>query len=192
MSDCIYRNAAERHEIEPQCEPTHLHPTEHPLPLQPPSPVNPPLPIESPPPTLSPVQPSSSIKSSSHTTLTEHPFRYLTSPTQPRTFMSNNPPPSRLETSLLRYSPVEYSRILQSSPLLPEGFSFSRSTESKTAVSPVQSRRDEVDGEINTDTQSSPEKYASPPSSSQGTSRAPQVYSPFMKLMETTANITID
>lgn len=201
MSDCIYRHAVERHDVEPQCEPTHLHAIEHPSPLQPPSPVNPPSHTEPPPstPPLSPVQPSSptqpssSTQSSSHTTLIQHPFLYLTSPTQPRTFKSNNPPPSRLETSLLKYSPLEYSRMLQSSPLLPNGmFSNTRPSESEPAVSPVQSGRDEVDAEMNTDTQSSPEKYASIPSSSQPRSRAPQVYSPFMKLMEITANITID
>ncbi|KAG8001531.1 Myocardial zonula adherens protein, partial [Nibea albiflora] len=99
----------------------------------------------------------------------------------------SNPPPSRLESSLLRYTPVQYSRFLQSSPSVESGM-FSYTSSSEPPVSPVQSRSDEVDAQINTDTRSSQEE---PTSSSQPRSRAP-IYSPFMKLMEITANIKID
>ncbi|XP_070787273.1 myocardial zonula adherens protein isoform X4 [Enoplosus armatus] len=195
-----------RHDVEPpvQCEPTHLHPIQHPPPkklpsiaeppsyTQPPSTVKlssiaePPSPTE-PPSLTQPPQPPSP------TSPFQHPFHYLTMPTQPRTFKSNNPPPSRLESSLLRYTPVEYSRFLQSSPSLVSGtFPYIRPSESEPPVSPVQSGRDEVDADTNTDTRSGPEESTSSPSSSRPRSRAPQVYSPFMKLMEMTANINIE
>uniref|UniRef100_A0A3B4V3H9 Myocardial zonula adherens protein n=1 Tax=Seriola dumerili TaxID=41447 RepID=A0A3B4V3H9_SERDU len=77
----------------------------------------------------------------------------------PQPVQSNNPPPSRLESSLLKYTPVEYSRFLQSKPSVPSG---------------------------------TPEESPLAPFSSQPRSRAPQVYTPFMKLMELTANINID
>lgn len=198
---CICRHAAERHDVEPPREPTHLHLIEHLPPLQPPSPEKPPSSTQppfstqplSPEQPSSPTQPSPPVQSSSQTSFPQHPFFYLKSPTQPRTFKSNNPPPSRLESSLLRYTPVEYSRMLQSSPLVPGGmFSHTRPSESEPPVSSVQSGRDEVDAGTNTDTQSSPEESTSPLFSSQPRSRVPQVYSPFMKLMEITANIKID
>ncbi|KAF1392878.1 hypothetical protein PFLUV_G00032610 [Perca fluviatilis] len=123
----------------------------------------------------------------------QHPFHYLTTPTQPRTFKSNNPPPSRLESSLLRYTPVQYSRFLSSNPLEPSGmFPSTRPSESESPVSSVQSGRDEVDAETNKDTRSSPEESTSSLFSSQPRSRAPRVYSPYMKLMEITAKINIE
>lgn len=67
-------------------------------------------------------------------------------------------------------------------------FSYTSSSESEPPVSPVQSRRDEVDAQTNTETQSSQEESTF---SFQPRSRTP-VYSPFMKLMEITANIKID
>ncbi|XP_030271014.1 myocardial zonula adherens protein isoform X3 [Sparus aurata] len=186
-----------RRDAEPpvQREPTHLHPIQHPPPLQLPPPVN--LPsatqLSSPPQLLSPkqpsspTQPSSPSQSPSSSSPTEHPFAYLTSPTQPRTFKSSNPPPSRLDCSLLRYTPVQYSRFLQSSPAV-----YTRPFEYESPESPVQSGRDEVDAETNTGPKSSPEESMSSLYSSQPRSRAPQVYSPFMKLMEITAKINID
>uniref|UniRef100_A0A8C5NGT5 Myocardial zonula adherens protein n=1 Tax=Gouania willdenowi TaxID=441366 RepID=A0A8C5NGT5_GOUWI len=67
-------------------------------------------------------------------------------------WVTNNPPPSRLQSSLLRYSPVQYSRYLESNPS---------------------------------------ESYSTT-STSRSQSRGPQVYTPFMKLMEITANINIE
>ncbi|KAM9366974.1 myocardial zonula adherens protein [Symphorus nematophorus] len=189
--DLLPRSEAQRHDVEP----THLYPIQHPPPLQPPSPVNPTSPTQPSSPTqpLPPLQPLSPIQlplptqSPSPSSPIEHPSIYLTSPIQPRTFRSN-PPPSRLETSLLRFTPVEYSRYLQSNPSVPTGtFPSTRLSESEPPASPVQSSRDEVDAETNTETQPNPDD-----SSSRPRSRAPQVYSPFMKLMEITAKINID
>lgn len=88
---------------------------------------------------------------------------------------------------------MEYSRFLQSSPSVASGmFSYTRPSESEPPVSPVQSGIDEVDAETNTDTRSSPQESTSSPSSSQARSRAPRVYTPFMKLMEITAKIDIE
>ncbi|XP_029284449.1 myocardial zonula adherens protein isoform X2 [Cottoperca gobio] len=162
-------------------------PTQPQPPIQPPSPTLPPPPIQP----SSPTQPPSSMQPSSPTSPIQNPFYNLTKPTQPRTFTSNNPPPSRLDSSLLRYTPVQYSRYLQSNPssaMLP----YSRTFESEPPVSPVQFGRDEVDAETNTDTGSSPKESSPSPSSSRPRSRAPQVYTPFMKLMEITAKINIE
>ncbi|XP_036952006.1 myocardial zonula adherens protein isoform X5 [Acanthopagrus latus] len=79
------------------------------------------------------------------------------------------------------------SRFLQSSPTV-----CTRPFEYESPASPVQSGRDEVDAETNTDPKSSPEESTSSLHSSQPRSRAPQVYTPFMKLMEITAKINID
>ncbi|KAF7665328.1 hypothetical protein LDENG_00146780 [Lucifuga dentata] len=77
---------------------------------------------------------------------------YLTTQTQQRTFRSNNPPPSRLEYSLLRYTPVEYSRQLQSSfPVYNSLLSNTQPSASET-VNPGQSSTDEVDVAKNKDT----------------------------------------
>lgn len=119
------------------------------------------------------------------------PF-YLTTTTQTRTFRSNNPPPSRLEYSLLRYTPVEYSRFLQSS--LP-AFTATTSNAQLTASEPVrtvQSSTDEVDVATNTETNSSPLGSTPPRTSSPARSRPSQVYTPFMRLMEITAKININ
>ncbi|XP_067445919.1 myocardial zonula adherens protein isoform X5 [Thunnus thynnus] len=96
---------------------------------------------------------------------------------------------SRLESSLLRYTPLEYSRYLQSSPSVPSGsFSYNHLSESEPPVS----SRHEVDAGTNTDLRSTPEESSSPLSSSQARSRPPQVYTPFMKLMELTAKMNIE
>ncbi|CAK6954849.1 protein GRINL1A [Scomber scombrus] len=95
----------------------------------------------------------------------------------------------RLESSLLRYTPVEYSRFLQSHPSVPSGsFSYTRPSESEPPVS----SRDKANAETNLDISSSPEESTSPPSNSRARSRPPQVYTPFMKLMEITAKINIE
>ncbi|KAM7424103.1 hypothetical protein PAMA_000447 [Pampus argenteus] len=180
--DLLPRGKAKRHDVEPpvQCEPTHLHPIQHLPPVQPPSPEQTPSPVQ--PPSLtqppSPTQPSLPI---------QYPFPCLTL-THSRTFMSKNPPPSRLENSILRYTPAEYRHFLQSNPSVPSGsFSYSRPSESEPPVS----SRDEVDAETNTDICSSPEESTSSPSSSPARSR-PKIYTPFMKLMEITAKINIE
>ncbi|XP_044204711.1 myocardial zonula adherens protein isoform X1 [Thunnus albacares] len=173
--DLLHRGEAKRHDVEPpvQCESSHLHPIQHPPPVQPSSPFQPSPPTQLSPPT-SPIQ---------------HPSLYLTLPTQPRTFKPTNPPPSRLESSLLRYTPLEYSRYLQSSPSVPSGsFSYNHLSESEPPVS----SRHEVDAGTNTDLRSTPEESSSPLSSSQARSRPPQVYTPFMKLMELTAKMNIE
>ncbi|XP_068431668.1 protein GRINL1A [Clinocottus analis] len=138
------------------------------------------------------IPPLSSSQPSSPTTPFQNPFHYLSTPTQPRTFTLNNPPPSRLDSSLLRYTPVQYSRFLQNNPSVSTArFPHTRPSESEPPVGPVQSGRDEVDAKTNTDTQSSPEESSSL-LSSRPRSRAPQVDSPFMKLLEITKKINID
>ncbi|XP_041645123.1 myocardial zonula adherens protein isoform X2 [Cheilinus undulatus] len=169
-----------------------------------PKPSSPSLPKPSsqpqPPSTTSPTQPSppdlspSSIDPPSHSPPIQHPSLYLTSPIKPRTFRSSNPPPSRLESSLLRYSPVEYSRFLQSNPTVTSGtfpYTHRSESESEPGEGAVQSR-DEVDGETDTNTRTGPGESTSPSSSPQPRSRAPQAYTPFMKLMEITAKINIE
>ncbi|XP_067341932.1 myocardial zonula adherens protein isoform X2 [Channa argus] len=199
--DLLPRREAQRHDVEPpvQCESTLPHPMLLPPPVQTQSPTKPPSPTQPLPPSqpLSPIQPPSIPQPSSSTqpssTIQQPPHLYLTTLTQPRTFKSNNPPPSRLESSLLRYSPVEYSRFLQSSPSGSSG-TFPYFHPSETLVSPVQSGRDEVDTVTKADTPPSSKESTSSPSSPQASSRsrAPQVYTPFMKLMEITAKINID
>ncbi|XP_023258454.1 sporozoite surface protein 2-like [Seriola lalandi dorsalis] len=207
--DLLPRHEAQRHDVETpvECEPTHLHPIQPPPPVQPSSPMKPSSPTQplSPTEPLSPTQLPSPLQLSPSTeppslsqpliprSPIQHPFLYLTSVTQTRTIRSNNPPPSRLESSLLKYTPVEYSRFLQSKPSVPSGTSpYTHQTEPEPPLSPVQSRRDEVDTETNKNACSSPEESPLAPFSSQPRSRAPQVYTPFMKLMELTANINID
>uniref|UniRef100_A0A3P9QJK4 Myocardial zonula adherens protein n=1 Tax=Poecilia reticulata TaxID=8081 RepID=A0A3P9QJK4_POERE len=103
----------------------------------------------------------------------------LTTPIQPRTYSSTNPPPSRLETSLLKYSPGQYSQYLQSSNPAMNGVS----SESDPVQSPVPPRRDEVDAEPKADTATQTKaQVTSSTSSSQPRTRL-QVSSPFMKLI---------
>ncbi|XP_026234172.1 myocardial zonula adherens protein isoform X2 [Anabas testudineus] len=192
--DLLPRHEAQRHDVEflVQSEPTHLHPIHLPPPVQSSSPAQPLSPTHPPSilPHSSPTQPPSIQSSSPPSPIQQHPSLYLTSPTQPRTFKSNNPPPSRLESSLLKYTPGEYSRFLDSNPPTSSGtFSYSRSSENP--VSLVQSGTDEVDSDTKADTHSSPEESTSSPPASRARSR-PQVYTPFMKLMEITAKINIE
>uniref|UniRef100_UPI0037E8DC5A myocardial zonula adherens protein isoform X2 n=1 Tax=Semicossyphus pulcher TaxID=241346 RepID=UPI0037E8DC5A len=167
-------------------------PTDPPFSPQPSSPTQFPYTTRSPPLTqpLPPILPLSSNQPPSPSSTIEHPSVYLTSPIVPRTFRPNNPPPSRLESSLLRYTPVQYSRFLQSNPSVGT-FPYTRQSESEPPVSPVPSR-DEVDAETNTDTRTSPEESTLTQSSPRPRSRAPQAYTPFMKLMEITSKINIE
>uniref|UniRef100_A0A096M0Y4 Myocardial zonula adherens protein n=1 Tax=Poecilia formosa TaxID=48698 RepID=A0A096M0Y4_POEFO len=103
----------------------------------------------------------------------------LTTPIQPHTYSSTNPPPSRLETSLLKYSPGQYSQYLQSSNPAMNGVS----SESDPVEGPVPSRRDEVDAEPKADTATQTKaQVTSSTLSSRPRSRL-QVSSPFMKLI---------
>ncbi|XP_037551900.1 myocardial zonula adherens protein [Nematolebias whitei] len=168
--------------------PVHLHSIHLPPPSDPP---------------LSPPQPSSPTTSSSHTQWsssnttfsptsspppsfpTNHPSFKLTLPIQPRTFRPTNPPPSRLESSLLKYTPVQYSRLLESGSSSQNALSsYSHRPEDQ----PVQTGRDEVDA----GRPSSQPESTSSTSSSQPTPGRRRVYTPFMKLMEMTAQINIE
>lgn len=186
--DLLPSREAERRTVEPLRESTHLHPIEllpspepH-SPENPSSPTHPPLTADP----LSPTQPSSraqpsfSVPSSPHTSLTQPSFLFVKSQTQQRTFSSNNPPPSRLDSSLLKYTPVQYSRMLQSSPVGPNG-TLSGSPDSHPPASPVQSGTDEVDADKGTESNAG-EATAKTKS---------KVYSPFIRLMEITKNIKI-
>ncbi|XP_029947551.1 myocardial zonula adherens protein isoform X2 [Salarias fasciatus] len=206
--DLLPRREAQTHVSESaMSETSHLHHTTPSLPAQPPSPTElppptPPSPTDPPSPKQpsSPTQPSSLsqrpsfFQPSPPSSPIQHASYYLTTPTQPRTFKSNNPPPSRLESSLLKYTPVEYSRYLESNSLVPPSgaFSYSRPSEPEPPSSPAASGGDEVDARTDADTTSSTEESPSSPSSSRPRSRAPQVYSPFLKLMEITAKINIE
>ncbi|XP_012772497.2 myocardial zonula adherens protein isoform X1 [Maylandia zebra] len=204
--DLLPRHETQRYDVEPvQCEPTHL------FPIQPPSPDHPLSPVKLPSPTepLSPTQPlspthplslrpspssiaPSSLAQPSSSPPIQHPSISLTLPTQPRTFKLNNPPPSRLHSSLLRYTPVQYSRFLDSRPSQEHGtFSYIHPSESEAGVSPVQPGEDELDAQTSRGTPSIQEESTSSPPSSQPRSGV-RVYTPFMKLMEMTAKINID
>ncbi|XP_075966265.1 myocardial zonula adherens protein [Anarhichas minor] len=164
-----------------------LSPTLPVLPTLPSSPTQPLSPTLPP----SPVQPQFPTQPSSPTSPLQYPSHYLTTSTRPRTFTANYPPPSRLESSLLMYTPGQYSRFLQHNPSVSSGmFPDTRPSESEPPVSPVQSGRDEVDAETNTDT--SPEESSSSLLSSRPRSRTPQVDTPFMKLLEITEKINIE
>ncbi|XP_054627413.1 myocardial zonula adherens protein isoform X2 [Dunckerocampus dactyliophorus] len=165
---------------EPPLSPTQppLSPTQPPLPPLPSSPTPPSSPTQ----TTLPMQPPPSPTEPSALPPIQQPSLYQTMPTQLRTFRPNNPPPSRLESSLLRYTPVEYSRFLESNPTpQSERFYSSRNSfESQTSESQL---RDEVDAE----SQSNQDKSST-------SSRRPRIRclnTPFMKLMEITANINI-
>lgn len=199
--DLLPRSEANKYNVDSSgpFEPPHPNrsslPNHRPSPVKPsssppssPQPLSPNEPLSAPPPT-SPTQPVSPIHSSlsaqtqsSSSSFLQPAALYLTTPSQPRTFNSNNPPPSRLETSLLRYTPVQYSRILESNPSAAIGMlSSSRSSGVDPPVSPGQSRRDEVDSTNRQETR--------PPSSSPSRSG---VYTPFMRLMEMTSTINIE
>ncbi|XP_054892726.1 myocardial zonula adherens protein isoform X2 [Poeciliopsis prolifica] len=174
--DLLPRYEVQRHDVES----VHLHSTPPSSPVLPSSPVN----TTSPTHPLSPTEPSSptpwapSSSRPSYLSSLQYPSFRLTTPIQ--AYSSTNPPPSRLETSLLKYSPGQYSQYLQSSNPAMNGVS----SESDPVASPVPSSRDEVDAEPKTDstTQTEPQAVTSSTSSSRPRSRL-QVSSPFMKLM---------
>ncbi|XP_027870632.1 myocardial zonula adherens protein isoform X2 [Xiphophorus couchianus] len=182
--DLLPRHEVQKHDVES----VHLHSTPPTSPTSPTSPVQPSSPVNATSPTqpLSPSEPSSptpwapSSSRPSYLSSFQYPSFRLTTPIQPRTYSSTNPPPSRLETSLLKYSPGQYSQYLQSSNPAMNGVS----SESDPVVSPVPSGRDEVDAEPETDTttQTKPQVATSSTSSSRPRSRL-QVSSPFMKLI---------
>ncbi|XP_046897917.1 myocardial zonula adherens protein isoform X3 [Hypomesus transpacificus] len=120
-------------------------------------------------------------------------FQPRHSPAQPpsiqllsRTHRPGPLPPSRLECSLLRYSPFEYSRSLQSSPPRSCGTLTSPTLSESAPLSPVQSGPDQAIS----DTASSEEKPPSGPPCSPA--RSSRIYTPFMRLMEITAKINIE
>lgn len=113
------------------------------------------------------------------------PAHLLTTISQPRTFQSGSLPPSRLESSLLRYTPCEYTRYLQSNqPRTPTSPTLSDSG----AQSPVQSNTEAQ----TTDMASGPDEFTPAPSYSRPRTRPSQIYTPFMKLLETTAKINVE
>ncbi|XP_056134428.1 myocardial zonula adherens protein [Lampris incognitus] len=121
----------------------------------------------------------------------QQPPQYLTTPTQPRTFKSG-PPLSRLESSLLRYTPVEYSRFLKSKPSYSCETQTSPQRSESDSVSPVRSSADESVSMPMADTDSSPEESTPTPPPSPARLRPSRIYTPFMKLMEITAKINIE
>ncbi|XP_016517713.1 myocardial zonula adherens protein isoform X1 [Poecilia formosa] len=179
--DLLPRHEVQKHDVES----VHLHstPPSSPTPrVQPSSPVNPssptqPLSPTEPPSSPTPWAPSSSRPS--YLSSLQYPSFRLTTPIQPHTYSSTNPPPSRLETSLLKYSPGQYSQYLQSSNPAMNGVS----SESDPVEGPVPSRRDEVDAEPKADTATQTKaQVTSSTLSSRPRSRL-QVSSPFMKLI---------
>ncbi|XP_061923785.1 mucin-2-like [Entelurus aequoreus] len=169
-----------------------LSPTQHPLPPLPLSPSPPSSPTQTQPYIYSPSSPTqTTAQVDPPSSPTEAPVRqqyaspYLTMHTQPRTFRPNKPPPSRLGSSLLRYTPVEYSRYLEANPTPPSQtvYSSSFSFESQTSESWT---GDEVD----TQTPSNPDQ-----SSTSSRRTGPRIHcmdTPFTKLMDITANINIE
>ncbi|XP_024296031.1 myocardial zonula adherens protein isoform X2 [Oncorhynchus tshawytscha] len=110
---------------------------------------------------------------------------------QSRTFRSGPPPPSRLESSLLRYSPPEYSRYLSTNSR-SFGTLTSPTLSSTGPLSPDQSSTEESASVQITDTASSPEVDISAPSCSRARSSPSKINTPFMKLIEITAKINIE
>ncbi|XP_070985414.1 myocardial zonula adherens protein-like isoform X1 [Oncorhynchus clarkii lewisi] len=110
---------------------------------------------------------------------------------QSRTFRSGPPPPSRLESSLLRYSPPEYSRYLSTNSR-SFGTLTSPTLSSSGPLSPDQSSTEESASVQITDTASSPEADISAPSCSRARSSPSKINTPFMKLIEITAKINIE
>nr|XP_046201913.1 myocardial zonula adherens protein isoform X2 [Oncorhynchus gorbuscha] len=111
---------------------------------------------------------------------------------QSRTFRSGLPPPSRLESSLLRYTPPEYSRYLSTNSSRSFGTLTSPTLSTSDPLSPDQSSTEEPASVPITDKASSPETDISAPSCSRPRSSPSKIYTPFMKLMEITAKINIE
>ncbi|KAM8893938.1 myocardial zonula adherens protein isoform 4-T4 [Spinachia spinachia] len=93
----------------------------------------------------------------------------------------------RLESSLLRYTPGQYSRMLHHSSSGSGGLDpYTRPSDSEPPVSPVQSGRDLLDTETTRHRESSSSLLSCQPRS-----KAPQVETPFMKLLQATKEINI-
>uniref|UniRef100_A0A8C5C299 Myocardial zonula adherens protein n=1 Tax=Gadus morhua TaxID=8049 RepID=A0A8C5C299_GADMO len=91
----------------------------------------------------------------------------------------------RLESSLLRYSPLQYSRVLQANPSAPPGVA------SAPQASDSESPPGDEAGSTSPSVGSGPADAGAPARAP--TARPPsQIYTPFMRLMEITANIKID
>uniref|UniRef100_A0A8C7ZQS3 Myocardial zonula adherens protein n=1 Tax=Oryzias sinensis TaxID=183150 RepID=A0A8C7ZQS3_9TELE len=165
--DLSPRHEAQRQDVEYQYQPAPLPPMQLPSPpaspveapspaqllphTQPSSPISSPSPAEN----AFPEQPSSPSPLSSPSHPIKHSSPYPTMHFQSRTFRPSNPPPSRLESSLLRCTPVQYRQFLQSyqsAPSVPrrDGGAF-------------QTGRDEVDAPSSRDGSTLP-----PPSSQRG------------------------
>ncbi|XP_077569867.1 myocardial zonula adherens protein isoform X2 [Stigmatopora nigra] len=159
---------------------------QHPLPPLPSSPNPPPSPPSSPitPPASSPAP---SPTQSSGLPPPRHPSPYLTM-AQPRTFRYNNLPSSRLESSLLRFTPVEYSRFLEDNPT-PQIETYSARTASE-----FQSYESLPSDEADAGTESPTPYNQCQGSAVSGKERPRLAYldSPFLKLMEITANIKVE
>uniref|UniRef100_A0A4W5PXC8 Myocardial zonula adherens protein n=1 Tax=Hucho hucho TaxID=62062 RepID=A0A4W5PXC8_9TELE len=111
---------------------------------------------------------------------------------QSRTFRSGLPPPSRLESSLLRYTPLEYSRYLSTNSSRSFGTLTSPTLSTSGPLSPDQSSTEASASVQITETASSTEVDISAPSCSRARSSPSKIYTPFMKLMEITAKINIE
>ncbi|XP_064835339.1 myocardial zonula adherens protein-like isoform X2 [Oncorhynchus masou masou] len=111
---------------------------------------------------------------------------------QSRAFRSGLPPPSRLESSLLRYTPPEYSRYLSTNSSRSFETLTSPTLSTSGPLSPDQSSTEEPASVPITDKASSPETDISAPSCSRPRSSPSKIYTPFMKLMEITAKINIE
>ncbi|CAL8351834.1 unnamed protein product [Merluccius merluccius] len=112
--------------------------------------------------------------------------QYTTCSTPPRTAPVVSMPSSRLESSLLRYTPVQYSRYLESS--------HTTSRDVTTGTQLYQSESRTVDDATSTGplTASSPADATAPALSSPPARGPSHVYTPFMRLMEISANIKIE
>ncbi|XP_061670074.1 myocardial zonula adherens protein isoform X2 [Syngnathoides biaculeatus] len=163
-----------------------LSPTNAPLPPLPSSPTPPSSPTSPP---SSPTPPPSSPTQASAVPPTQPSNLYLTMATQPRTFRSNNPPPSRLESSLLRFTPIEYSRYLEANPT-PQIEMYSSAHIASESQSYECQPRDEVDA--GTDGHAAANDADGLTPSRRAAPRLAYLDTPFMKLMEITANIKVE
>ncbi|XP_019742451.1 myocardial zonula adherens protein isoform X2 [Hippocampus comes] len=162
-----------------------LSPTQPPLPPLPSSPTA----SSSPTPPSSPTSPPSSPTQASDEAIIRRPSLFLTMATQPRTFRHNIPPPSRVESSLLRYTPVEYSRYLEANPT-PQIDTYSSTRMSSESQSYENQPIDEVDA--GTDTLTALNQDESLTASSRARSGIAYLDTPFLKLMEISANIKVE
>ncbi|XP_036399832.1 myocardial zonula adherens protein-like isoform X1 [Megalops cyprinoides] len=107
--------------------------------------------------------------------------------------------PSRIDSSLLKYSPLQYSSMLKSNPDQPSRALRSPTQATTVPVNPSQSGSPQHSREDSTSTQttstsapSSPERPTPAPSSPQARSSPSRIYTPYMRLMEITAKMNIE